>query len=372
MLGTVRCDPWQVGRAGRRCSATPRTRSCRSTARAPTARSRTWSSWTAASTRPATTGRRRCRCSRQRRQANAEAIAQMALANFVEMRDKVASPVFQTAARRSNTRWNGPCPAGTFRGTSWSRSPPRRTPRCSAGCAGSSGCSARSAAGAVALLAGAAGRDRAEGGGDDALGSRLMAGHAPDEPGLLRNFVGGEFVDAGRRSPSVSPVTGEQIFEVAEADAVHGGRRGRRGAGGAARAVGPDGRAGARGGAAPGRRRAGTALRRPGRRRGRRHRQVHLAGAHPRHPARRGQLPGLRRHRGDRADRVVHHGHPDRRPGAELRGAQAGRRGRDHRAVEPAAAAAHLEGRAGAGLRQRGGGQAVARRPPPRRRCSPR
>ncbi|MEU3455709.1 NAD(P)/FAD-dependent oxidoreductase [Micromonospora sp. NPDC006766] len=32
----------------------------------------------------------------QRRQANAEAIARMALANFVEMRDKVASPVFQT------------------------------------------------------------------------------------------------------------------------------------------------------------------------------------------------------------------------------------------------------------------------------------
>ncbi|HCU50868.1 MAG TPA: FAD-dependent monooxygenase [Micromonosporaceae bacterium] len=31
----------------------------------------------------------------QRRQENAEAIAQMALANFVEMRDKVASPVFQ-------------------------------------------------------------------------------------------------------------------------------------------------------------------------------------------------------------------------------------------------------------------------------------
>ncbi|MEU5724395.1 NAD(P)/FAD-dependent oxidoreductase [Micromonospora sp. NPDC047738] len=35
----------------------------------------------------------------QRRQANAEAIARMALANFVEMRDKVASPVFQTRKR---------------------------------------------------------------------------------------------------------------------------------------------------------------------------------------------------------------------------------------------------------------------------------
>ncbi|SCE84783.1 kynurenine 3-monooxygenase [Micromonospora viridifaciens] len=35
----------------------------------------------------------------QRRQANAEAIARMALANFVEMRDKVASPVYQTRKR---------------------------------------------------------------------------------------------------------------------------------------------------------------------------------------------------------------------------------------------------------------------------------
>ncbi|MFG1950982.1 FAD-dependent oxidoreductase [Micromonospora sp. NPDC048830] len=34
-----------------------------------------------------------------RRQANAEAIARMALANFVEMRDKVASPVFQARRR---------------------------------------------------------------------------------------------------------------------------------------------------------------------------------------------------------------------------------------------------------------------------------
>ncbi len=34
-----------------------------------------------------------------RRQANAEAIARMALTNFVEMRDKVASPVFQTRKR---------------------------------------------------------------------------------------------------------------------------------------------------------------------------------------------------------------------------------------------------------------------------------
>ncbi|MGW4497763.1 FAD-dependent oxidoreductase [Micromonospora sp. NPDC004336] len=35
----------------------------------------------------------------QRRQANAEAIARMALANFVEMRDKVASPLFQAGRK---------------------------------------------------------------------------------------------------------------------------------------------------------------------------------------------------------------------------------------------------------------------------------
>ncbi|WP_319461811.1 NAD(P)/FAD-dependent oxidoreductase [Micromonospora sp. RTP1Z1] len=35
----------------------------------------------------------------RRRQANAEAIARMALTNFVEMRDKIASPVFQTRKR---------------------------------------------------------------------------------------------------------------------------------------------------------------------------------------------------------------------------------------------------------------------------------
>ena len=46
---------------------------------------------------------------------------------------------------------------------------------------------------------------------------RLMTGHAPDGPGLLRNFVGGEFVDAGSRFTKRSPVTGEPVFEVAEA-----------------------------------------------------------------------------------------------------------------------------------------------------------
>ncbi|MFG3300953.1 2-hydroxymuconic semialdehyde dehydrogenase [Micromonospora chersina] len=44
-----------------------------------------------------------------------------------------------------------------------------------------------------------------------------MAGHAPDGPGLLRNFVGGSFTDAGPRFTKRSPVTGEPVFEVVEA-----------------------------------------------------------------------------------------------------------------------------------------------------------
>ena len=45
----------------------------------------------------------------------------------------------------------------------------------------------------------------------------LLTGQA-GEPGLLRNFVGGEFVDGGSTFAKLSPVTGEQIFDVAEAD----------------------------------------------------------------------------------------------------------------------------------------------------------
>lgn len=48
---------------------------------------------------------------------------------------------------------------------------------------------------------------------------RLMTGRAPDGPGLLRNFVAGEFVAAGQRFTKASPVTGEPVFEVVEADA---------------------------------------------------------------------------------------------------------------------------------------------------------
>ncbi|MFC0528697.1 2-hydroxymuconic semialdehyde dehydrogenase [Phytohabitans kaempferiae] len=48
---------------------------------------------------------------------------------------------------------------------------------------------------------------------------RLAAtGRPAGEPGLLRNFVGGRFEPSGRTFAKLSPVTGEQVFEVAEAD----------------------------------------------------------------------------------------------------------------------------------------------------------
>ncbi|MDG4799110.1 2-hydroxymuconic semialdehyde dehydrogenase [Micromonospora sp. WMMD980] len=62
-----------------------------------------------------------------------------------------------------------------------------------------------------------------------------MTGHAPDGPGLLRNFVGGAFVDTGPRFTKRSPVTGQPVFEVVEAsrstvdDAVAAGRAALRG-----------------------------------------------------------------------------------------------------------------------------------------------
>ncbi|TCC60455.1 2-hydroxymuconic semialdehyde dehydrogenase [Kribbella pittospori] len=45
----------------------------------------------------------------------------------------------------------------------------------------------------------------------------LLTGQ-PKSVGLLRNFVGGEFVESGSTFAKVSPVTGEQIFDVCEAD----------------------------------------------------------------------------------------------------------------------------------------------------------
>jgi aminomuconate-semialdehyde/2-hydroxymuconate-6-semialdehyde dehydrogenase len=47
----------------------------------------------------------------------------------------------------------------------------------------------------------------------------LMTGRPAGAPGLLRNFVGGEFVAGDKTFAKVSPVTGETIFEVAEAGA---------------------------------------------------------------------------------------------------------------------------------------------------------
>jgi aminomuconate-semialdehyde/2-hydroxymuconate-6-semialdehyde dehydrogenase len=46
----------------------------------------------------------------------------------------------------------------------------------------------------------------------------LLAGKV-SQPGLLRNFVGGEFVEGGSTFAKLSPVTGEQIFDVSEASA---------------------------------------------------------------------------------------------------------------------------------------------------------
>lgn len=45
----------------------------------------------------------------------------------------------------------------------------------------------------------------------------LLTGQ-PTKVGLLQHYVGGSFVDSPGRFAKVSPVTGEQIFEVCEAD----------------------------------------------------------------------------------------------------------------------------------------------------------
>ncbi|GAA5014976.1 aldehyde dehydrogenase [Kitasatospora paranensis] len=46
----------------------------------------------------------------------------------------------------------------------------------------------------------------------------LLAGRPDGAPGLLRNHVGGEFVGSAATFTKTSPVTGEVLFEVAEAD----------------------------------------------------------------------------------------------------------------------------------------------------------
>ncbi|MFD0854639.1 hypothetical protein ACFQ07_20545, partial [Actinomadura adrarensis] len=50
------------------------------------------------------------------------------------------------------------------------------------------------------------------------LPATLMTGRPQGEPGELRNFVGGRFVPSERTFEKVSPVTGEVIWQVAEAD----------------------------------------------------------------------------------------------------------------------------------------------------------
>ncbi|AEB46824.1 MULTISPECIES: FAD-dependent oxidoreductase [Micromonospora] len=95
VLGTVRCDPWQFdGRVGLLGDAAHaivpfygQGANCafEDVVELDTCLDECGDDWAAA-----------LPLYQQRRQDNAEAIAQMALANFVEMRDKVASPVYQT------------------------------------------------------------------------------------------------------------------------------------------------------------------------------------------------------------------------------------------------------------------------------------
>ena len=91
----------------------------------------------------------------------------------------------------------------------------------------------------------------------------------------------------------------------------------------------------------------------------RRHRQAAFAGQPHRHPARRGELQGLRRRGEERAHRVLRDGHAGRPRRHQLRPPRPGRRGGGDLPLEPAAAADDLEGRAGARLRQHGGRQAL-------------
>jgi aminomuconate-semialdehyde/2-hydroxymuconate-6-semialdehyde dehydrogenase len=46
----------------------------------------------------------------------------------------------------------------------------------------------------------------------------LMQGRPTGQPALLRHFVGGEFVDSAESFGKLSPVTGQLLYEVAEAD----------------------------------------------------------------------------------------------------------------------------------------------------------
>ena len=118
---------------GRRCSATPRTRSCRSSARARTARSRTASSWTAASTRrggdwPTALARYQDAAQAERRRHRRHGAG--------ELRGDARQgrlPGVPGPDEAASTRWSARCPAATSPATSWCRSRRCRTPRSTAG-----------------------------------------------------------------------------------------------------------------------------------------------------------------------------------------------------------------------------------------------
>ncbi len=99
LLGTVHVRPWQARRPG----GTGRRRGARDRAVLRAGRELRVRGRGRAGPLPGrdrrVLGATRCRCSSSAGTSNTEAIARMALANFVEMRDKVASPVFRLGKR---------------------------------------------------------------------------------------------------------------------------------------------------------------------------------------------------------------------------------------------------------------------------------
>ncbi len=175
---------------------------------------------------------------------------------------------------------------------------------------------------------------------------------------IIRNVIGGEFVDGQRCYDKIDPVDGTVAAQVHEADAgvvdraVAAARR-------ALDAWSAHDRRVTHGVVAAGGRPDRGALRRVRRGRGVRHGQA--GGAGPGAGCRAGgrEFPLVRRHGGFGWAAVVPDGSARRPSGVELRGAQTPRCRRGNRAVEPSVAAAHLEGGAGPGLWQHRGGQAV-------------
>ena len=171
-------------------------------------------------------------------------------------------------------------------------------------------------------------------------------------------FIDGKYVDAqsGKTFDDVNPATGEVIAHVAE-----GGKadvdRGRQGGAQSVRRgpVAEDAGRRTLGDPDEGRGRDQGADARALRARVARYREADPRDLAPRHPALGVQLRVLRR-----ADQVRGHASlPGRRQVPQLLGARTGRRRGLHQPVEPAAAAAHLEARAGAGVREHGRLQAA-------------